>query len=78
MFSFPEACWRGDKSLLGWGILWNLLFFFLMLWLIALMGSLLGGRGGWSVEGVALFSYAVIVVEEGRWLLLVVAAENIF
>ena len=33
--------------------------------LIALMGSLLGGRGGWSVEGVALFSYAVIVVEEG-------------
>ena len=49
-----------------------------MLWLIALMGSLLGGRGGWSVEGVALFSYAVIVVEEGRWLLLVVAAENIF
>jgi hypothetical protein len=65
MFSFPEACWRGDKSLLGSGILWNLLFFFLMPWLIALMGSLLGGRGGWSVEGVALFSYAVIVVEEG-------------
>ncbi len=32
---------------------------------IVLMGSLLGGRGGWSVEGVALFSYAVIVVEEG-------------
>ena len=32
---------------------------------IALMGSLLGVRGGWSVEGVALFSYAVIVVEEG-------------
>jgi len=29
------------------------------------MGSLLGSRGGWVVEGVALFSYAVIVVEEG-------------
>ena len=30
-----------------------------------LMGSLFGSRGGWVVEGVALFSYAVIVVEEG-------------
>jgi len=29
------------------------------------MGSLFGSRGGWGVEGVALFSYAVIVVEEG-------------
>ena len=28
------------------------------------MGSLPGSRGGWVVEGVALFSYAVIVVEE--------------
>jgi len=35
-----------------------------MPWLIALMGSLLGSRGGWDVEGVALFSYAVIVGEE--------------
>ncbi len=32
---------------------------------IYVMGSLLGSRGGWVVEGVALFSYAVIVVEEG-------------
>ena len=32
---------------------------------IYLMGSLLGSRGGWVVEGVALFSYAVIVVGEG-------------
>ena len=64
MFSFPEAC-RGGGTDSGVEILWNPLFFFLMLWLIALMGSLLGGRGGWSVEGVALFSYAVIVVEEG-------------
>jgi len=30
-----------------------------------LMGSLFGSRGGRGVEGVALFSYAVIVVEEG-------------
>ena len=28
-------------------------------------GECLGGRGGWGVGGVALFSYAVIVVEEG-------------
>ncbi len=46
-------------------ILWNPLFFFLMPWLIALMGGLFGSRGGRGVEGVALFSYAVIVVEEG-------------
>ncbi len=32
---------------------------------IYVMGGLLGSRGGWVVEGVALFSYAVIVVEEG-------------
>ncbi len=31
---------------------------------IYLMGSLFGSRGGWGVEGVALFSYAVIVGEE--------------
>ena len=49
----------------GVEILWNPLFFFLMLWLIALMGSLFGSRGGRGVEGVALYSYAVIVVEEG-------------
>jgi hypothetical protein len=30
-----------------------------------LMGSLLGGGGGWGVEGVALFSYTAIVVGEG-------------
>jgi len=29
------------------------------------MGNLFGSGGGWGVEGVALFSYAVIVVEEG-------------
>jgi len=29
------------------------------------MGSLFGSRGEWPVEGVALFSYVVIVVEEG-------------
>jgi len=29
------------------------------------MGGLFGSRGGWGVEGVASFSYAVIVVEEG-------------
>jgi len=46
-------------------ILWNLLFFFLMPSLIFFMGSLFGSRGGWGVEGVALFSYAVIVVGEG-------------
>ncbi len=33
--------------------------------LIALMGRLFESRGGWSVEGVALVSYAVIVVGEG-------------
>ncbi len=48
-----------------------------MPWLIALMGSLLGSRGGWGVEGVALFSYAVIFVGEGLWLLLVVAVKII-
>ena len=32
---------------------------------IYLMGNLFGSGGGWGVEGVALFSYAVIVVEEG-------------
>jgi len=36
-----------------------------MLWLVVLMGSLFGSRGGRGVEGVALFSYAVIVDEEG-------------
>ncbi len=58
--------------MLGWGqidagveIVWNPLFFFPMPWLIILMGSLFGSRGGRGVEGVALFSYAVIVVEEG-------------
>jgi hypothetical protein len=34
-------------------ILGNLLFFFLMSLLIALMGYLFGSRGGWIVEGVA-------------------------
>jgi len=29
------------------------------------MGNLLGSGGGWGVEGVALFSYTVIFVEEG-------------
>jgi hypothetical protein len=29
------------------------------------MGRLFGSREGWSVEGVALVSYAVIVVGEG-------------
>ena len=28
-------------------------------------GESFGSGGGWGVEGVALFSYAVIVVEEG-------------
>ncbi len=32
---------------------------------LADMGGLFGSRGGWDVEGVALFSYAVTVVEEG-------------
>ncbi len=58
--------------MLGWGqidagveISRNLLFSFLMSKLIFLMGSRFGSRGGRGVEGVALFSYAVIVVEEG-------------
>ncbi len=28
-------------------------------------GESVGSRGGWGVEGMALFSYAVIVVGEG-------------
>ena len=32
--------------------------------LIYLMGNLFGSGGGWGVEGVALFSYAVIVGKE--------------
>ncbi len=49
----------------GVGILGEFLFFLLNVLVIALMGCLFGSRGGWSVEGVALVSNAVIVVGEG-------------
>ena len=66
MFSFPEACRRGDKLRLGWGILGNSLFFLPNVLLIAFNGaSVSRSRGGWSVEGVASVSYAVIVVGKG-------------
>jgi hypothetical protein len=65
MFSFPEACWGGGEQMLGWRSLGIFCFSFLMSELIFLMGSLFGSRGGRGVEGVALFSYAVIVVEAG-------------
>ena len=55
MFSFPEACRGGGEQMLGWRS-WNLLFF---------LPNLFGSGGGWGVEGVALFSYTVIVVGEG-------------
>ena len=50
---------------LGWGFLRNSCFFLLNVLVIALMGCLFGSREGWSVEGVALVSYAVIVVGKG-------------
>ena len=65
MFSFPEACWRGDKLKLGWGILGNFLVFLPNALVIALMGRLFLWAGEDAVEGVASVSYAVIVVGKG-------------
>ncbi len=65
MFSFPEACWRGDKLRLGWGILLEFVVFLLNVLVIALMGRLFLGTGEDAVEGVASVSYAVIVVGKG-------------
>ncbi len=52
-----NGSWGGDLG--------ESLFFFSNGLADILMGSLLGSRGGWGVEGVALVSYVVIVVEEG-------------
>jgi hypothetical protein len=50
----------------GVGNLGEVFVFLLNVLLIAFNGaSVSGSRGGWSVEGVALVSYAVIVVGKG-------------
>ena len=49
----------------GVGILEEFLFFLPNVLVIVIMGCLFGSWEGWSVEGVALVSYAVIVVGEG-------------
>ncbi len=64
MFSFPEAC-RGGANRYWGGDLESSVFLPNDLADMFLMGSLFGSRGGWGVEGVASFSYTVIVVEEG-------------
>jgi len=65
MFSFPEACWGGDKWKLGWRS-WGIFVFVPNVLLIAFNGaSVPGSRGGWSVEGVASVSRSVIVVGRG-------------
>jgi hypothetical protein len=65
MFSFPEACRGGDKWKLGWRS-WGIFVFVPNVLLIAFNGaSVSWSRGGWSVEGVASVSYAVIVVGKG-------------
>ncbi len=49
----------------GVGILGEFSVFLFNVLVIALMGCLFGSREGWSVEGVASVSCAVIVVGKG-------------